>query len=66
MLPHLEAIWAHPGAMLPILGRVILRLCVPYLGPMLGPLEGLCQIILERMFRLCCWRVPNTHEMSCA
>ena len=31
---------------------------------MLGPLEGLCQIILEHMFRLCCWRVPNTHEMS--
>ena len=29
---------------------------------MLGPLEGLCQIILEHMFRLC--RVPNTHEMS--
>ena len=31
---------------------------------MLGPLEGLCQIILEHMFRLCCWHVPNTHEMS--
>ena len=31
---------------------------------MLGPLEGLCQIILEHMFRLCCCRVPNTHEMS--
>ena len=29
-----------------------------------GPLKGLCQIILEHMFRLCCWRVPNTHEMS--
>ena len=31
---------------------------------MLGPLEGLCQIILEHMFRLCCSRVPNTREMS--
>ena len=31
---------------------------------MLSPLEGLCQIILEHMFRLCCWRVSNTHEMS--
>ena len=31
---------------------------------MLGPLEGMCQIILEHMFRLCCWRVPSTHEMS--
>ena len=24
----------------------------------------MCQIILEHMFRLCCWRVPSTHEMS--
>ena len=31
---------------------------------MLRPLEGFCQIILEHMFRLCCWRAPNTHEMS--
>ena len=56
MLPHLEAIWAHLGAMLPISGTYVGPFCgcVPYLGPMLGPLEGLCQIILEHIFRLCC------------
>ena len=44
--------------------RVILRLRVPYLRPMLDHLEGLCPVILEHIIRHCCWHVLDAHEKS--